>query len=117
MLRRSPMKRSGRLKARNPKRQASNFARAYHSHARVLFVRGLRCAACSHRGSVNAHLLGNDGMGRKASYDTIGPLCATCHAMYDEHRAEFVNRFPYFDAKAIANDTEQAFRDALGATA
>ncbi len=74
-------KRGARIAARNPKRHKTNWARAYHSAARVAFVKSLPCVACGHEPParcVNAHTY-SGGMGRKADYLTIVPLCAPCH--------------------------------------
>ncbi|HZJ15828.1 MAG TPA: hypothetical protein VFD27_12315, partial [Chthoniobacteraceae bacterium] len=68
--RKTPIKRGGRPKARNPKRRASEFERCYHSHERVEWVSAQRCAVCLSEvfnGCDNAHIAG-DGMGRKGSY-------------------------------------------------
>jgi hypothetical protein len=65
----------------NPKRRKSEFARAYHSKARVEFVKSLPCVVpWPHFGSENAHV-GNKGKGtgRKADYDQIVPMCAFHH--------------------------------------
>ena len=92
---RSPMKRGQRIARVNRKRKASEFARCYHSRERVRFVKGLGCLICVAVGAEayvasvgrcdNAHTE-TDGMGRKAGYDTIVPLCREHHRRYDEHR-------------------------------
>lgn len=76
------MQRRSKPKARNPKRRAKEFVRCYHSAERVEFVKSLPCLVCGPRTCVpieNAHIVG-DGMGRKAGYDTIVPLCKELHA-------------------------------------
>lgn len=90
----SPMPRGGiRRKARTP----SEFARIYGSKKRVAMVKGMACCArylvgptCSRGPSENAHTE-TGGMGYKAGYETIVPLCATHHDCYDEHRAPFAD--------------------------
>ena len=84
-MKRTPLTRKTPLKATKPvnpintERRKSEFARAYHSKARVAWVQALRCACgCSGTPCDNAHVVG-DGMGRKADYTTIIPLTRTCH--------------------------------------
>ena len=78
-VKRSAIKPSGtRLNPVNQKRKASAFARAYHSKERVAFVKALPCVVCHQTPSDNAHIE-NGGMGRKADYTTIVPLCRTHH--------------------------------------
>jgi len=70
------------------------------------------CKACGRLWhSENAHVLGNDGMGRKGSHKQVAPLCGVdferndigCHKRFDEKRWEFDAMFPEFDAaKAVA---------------
>lgn len=81
-------KRSGPPRKKNPGRRQSEFTRCYLSRAFVRFTHAAPCAACgSTRGSDAAHTQ-NDGMGRKAGWETIAPLCSGingCHAA--QHRA------------------------------
>ncbi len=103
-----PIKRS-RIKPK--KRSASEFARIYGSRARVAWVKSLPCCYCAalhtlfaivaKGDSHNAHTV-TGGMGRKAGYDTIVPLCAEHHRRYDQRQ------FPLDD---------EATRDALKAHA
>ncbi len=91
-----PPKRSGRIKPK--KRSASEFARIYGSKERVAWVKSQPCVYCnalspffgeSQRGpSHNAHTV-TGGMGRKAGFETIVPLCASHHRRYDEHLKPF----------------------------
>lgn len=90
------MARGGRPKPK--KRSASEFARIYGSRARVSFVKSMGCVFCSTlspfigRATMgechNAHTE-TGGMGRKADYTTIVPLCASHHRRYDEHAQPF----------------------------
>ncbi len=98
--RRAPLRSSGpperrtRVKPRNAKRKASEFARCYGSKERVAWIRSLPCIICELRStpqvgpSDNAHVTG-DGMGRKADARFIVPLCRMHHACYDIHRPPF----------------------------
>ena len=64
------------------------------------WIKNLECLACAAispflgdatRGECdNAHVE-TDGMGRKADYDKIVPLCRTHHQRYDRHRFPFDN--------------------------
>ena len=89
MLRRKMLKRKASIKTRKPikkvntVRKAREFARAYHSRARVLFVQNIGCAVCGQGPCHNAHTKSKSGMGRKGDYNTIAALCASCHVKYD----------------------------------
>lgn len=111
-----PRKARKPVKKRNAKRRASEFARCYHSAERVAFVKSLPCAACRHQGAynpiVNAHAHG-DGAGRKASYQTIVPLCWTCHSIQHSSGNEALERLRGFSFDESAKYTEakwQAFQ-------
>ena len=75
------MKRSW-IRKRNPKRQKKEKARSYGSLARVLWVKSQPCCVpgCENPDIQNAHIKGG-GIGRKADYHWIVPLC------YNHHRA------------------------------
>jgi len=71
----------------NPVRRAREFARCYGSKARVAFIKTLACVVCGATPSDNAHIHGSkSGMGRKADYADIIPLCRKCHTLYDEYK-------------------------------
>ena len=117
--RHTPLPRSGRPKSKP--RSAKQRARIYGPKGRAKFVRSLACAACHVDGwSVNAHLLGNDGLSRKQGFATIGPLCQSrydvvgCHELYDRFRSLFTARYPTFDALRVADDTERQLQASLG---
>lgn len=74
---RSRLTRNGRLR-RRPKPH-DRFERQYHSRERVRWVRGLDCLVCFCGPCDNAHVR-TGGMGMKASYVWIVPLCHSCHA-------------------------------------
>ncbi len=79
-LARKPAKRKARkpIKARNPKRRASEFIRCYGSKARVEAIKALACWACQNEMAENAHTQ-NGGTGRKAGWETIVDLGRNCH--------------------------------------
>jgi hypothetical protein len=103
----------GTPRTRTP-RKPSEFARIYHSRARVRWVKSLPCVACEAASwlfgdapmprSQNAHTE-TGGMGYKAGYETIVPLCASHHRRYDEHKAPF-----------DTDEARQAIKDAAAAT-
>lgn len=85
------------LRKVNPKRKASEFARCFHSRARVRFVKALPCVYCAGLSpfiaavagpSDNAHTV-KEGMGRRGHYSTIVPLCRSHHRRYDERLKPF----------------------------
>ena len=77
-MKRTPLKRTGRIK---PKRKtAEDFGRVYGSKDRVEFVKGLACVSCGRGPCENAHIR-SGGMGRKADFRDIVPLCQTCHRL------------------------------------
>ena len=105
-----PLKRSGRPKARNAKRKASEFARCYHSKERVEFVKSLPCFATGIRGkSDNAHVTrdGSEGMGRKGGYRCIAPLTREAHRLWDTNPVRFTERYGEFDGEAMAAWTQR----------
>lgn len=83
-MKRTPLKRKSRPRARKPirrkARRPSEFARIYGSRKRVRVVKSLPCAICGKeptkdRPSENHHVK-NGGMGRKAGWEWIVPLCS-----------------------------------------
>jgi hypothetical protein len=80
----STLKRSGPI-ARTTKlapksRTAGEFARIYGSKARVRWVKAQPCVSCGTQdGASHNHHTQNGGTGRKADYQTIVPLCPSCH--------------------------------------
>lgn len=127
-----PLRRS-RPKTKNVARKKDEFARCFGSAERVEFVKGLPCAACGVTGfSQNAHI-GREGAGagRRANADQIGPLCGPhylkpelpggygilrggCHALYDEHRGEFVRLYSDFNVTEVCEETERVWRESRG---
>ena len=52
--------------------------RAYHSQERVDWIQAMPCIACGAGPCENHHTRGG-GVGRKADWETVVPLCAGCH--------------------------------------
>lgn len=112
----STAKRSSKqIKKVNRKRKDREFARAYHSKERVLFVKSLGCLYCrmtfgcsAYPDVHNAHTE-NGGSGRKAGYETIIPLCATHHRAYDEHLPPLASDFIRALLRADAAEVERAW--------
>jgi hypothetical protein len=75
LKRKAPIQR-GRMKRKS--RSASEFQRIYGSKKRVEWIKAHGCLACARTPCENAHTE-NGGMGRKAGYETIVPLCSFCH--------------------------------------
>jgi hypothetical protein len=85
------------MKRENPERRRSERERAYGPPERRAWIKTLPCVAClslspffaaASGPSDNAHVE-TDGMGRKADYTRIVPLCRNHHRRYDEHRVPF----------------------------
>lgn len=94
----------------NVKRRQSEFARCFHSKARVQFVKQLRCAGCGNGGPCDNHHIRNDGAGRKADYTQIIPLCRDCHwEWHDLGRATFQSNH-VMNAAELAAWTEQEWQ-------
>lgn len=80
LARKTPLKRGGRIKPK--KRSAEEFARIYHSEARVKFIKWLGCIVCGAT-PCDGHHTKNGGTGRKSGYETIVPLCRAHHEEVD----------------------------------
>jgi hypothetical protein len=89
----------------------------------VAWVASLPCAACGIVGySENAHV-GSDGagMGRRANYDQIAPLCsprvayAGCHRLSHERGREWLERLHGVDLIDAAAQAEAAWLAYLAA--
>lgn len=116
-MKRTAIKRKTKLKAGKPikakKRSASDFARVYGSKARVEFVKSLPCVACNATPSDNAHIK-SGGMGRKADYTDIVPLCSKCHTLQHQRGWKAlglsIHRLQYF---AFYTQWQWAERDSV----
>jgi hypothetical protein len=115
------MKRSGRIArtkslprgtktlGRNRKRTAENFARCYHSVARVEWVKSLPSVVSGRGPCVNAHAIG-DGAGRKAGYETIVPLTQDEHDELHRIGVKTFGRRYDVDLMRCAHRTENAWK-------
>ena len=87
-MKRTPLKRKTKLQARKrikPKGRSNvEFQRVYGSKRRVEFVKSLPCMVCAGKPCENAHIK-SGGMGRKADYRQIIPLCKVCHRKQHQH--------------------------------
>jgi hypothetical protein len=79
------------------------------------------CSACGADALCdNAHVLGNDGAGRKGSYKGIAPLCRPrpalgtiyegCHAFSHRNPDAFRALFPDWNPKRAAAETERRWK-------
>ena len=120
------------LKKVNRARKKLDDERVYGPPARRKFVTLGPCAAC---GSTelcdNAHVLGNDGAGRKQGYKSIAPLCRPrleawgdasrggivtyegCHAFSHRDPAGFRAKYPAFNPAKAARFTEKRWQSFL----
>lgn len=93
-VKRTPFKRKKRLTSKvKPKprqrikakpRSSVEFQRVYGSKRRVEFVKRMGCCVCGKTPCENAHIK-SGGMGRKADYRDIIPLCSACHRLQHQH--------------------------------
>ena len=109
-MKRTPLKRKTALKAKTrpkPKpRSSAEFQRVYGSKRRVEFVKHLVCSVCGATPCENAHTK-SGGMGRKADYTTIIPLCRKCH------RIQHAKGWQAFGFNAVDLERLAAFIQAL----
>ena len=93
-MKRTPLKRKTRLTTKaKPKprqrikakpRSSIEFQRVYGSKRRVAYIKELPCVVCGNGPCENAHIK-SGGVGRKAEYTDIIPLCFTCHKRQHQH--------------------------------
>jgi hypothetical protein len=84
--------RTTRVRARNPKRQASEFVRAYHSKKRKRWIAAHRCLVCKALPSVNAHTRHpSSGAGYKGDYCAIAPICRAHECEKHQHGEDTFN--------------------------
>jgi hypothetical protein len=108
--RRARLKSRKRVKARNPKRRAAQFARAYGSEDRVEWIKAQRCLTCGDHGpSQNSHLRSRAGAGRKGDATKVIPQCNPCHDLYPR-RSQWRARFPHWTDEKL--ETAAAVIDA-----
>lgn len=121
LRRTKPMKR-GRIKPK--KRKASEFARIYGSKERVEWVKSLSCVGCGRNWDTtcvpidNAHIE-TGGMGRKADYDKIVPLCSrlapkfSCHGRFHRHGRDDLEMWAGINLEVAAAETEARWQSFL----
>ena len=108
-------KRQTSIRKRNPKRQRSEFARAYGSKERVEWIQGLPCVACLQSPCDNAHIE-SGGKGRKADADKIVPLCSDrvgdegCHTELHRVGRYTFERIYRIDLKQEASEVESLWQ-------
>jgi hypothetical protein len=84
--------------------------RAFHSSARVAFVKTLPCIACRTTGAVRQnHHTRSGGKGRRSDYHNIVPLCHGCHERVHRAGPSSVRRFIFGKGNAVDWQNE-AFR-------
>lgn len=124
LKRRSPTPRSSRpmkkTRLKPKKRSAAEYARIYGSKARVEFVKAMPCVGCGRdwehtRVPIdNAHIE-NGGVGRKADYTKIVPLCSraapkfSCHGRFHRHGREDLEIWAGINLETAAAQTEAAW--------
>lgn len=106
-MKKTPFKRSGRIKPK--KRSAVEFARVYGSKARAAWVKSQMCFLCSDVPCENAHIV-TGGMGRKAEYTKIVPMCKPHHAMLHRMGRPSFERYMTTDLDALAEACEQRWQ-------
>lgn len=114
--------RQRKKKAAAPKRTKEEFNRIYGSKERVEFVKALGCVVCTALHPLfgvatagrcqNCHTE-NGGMGRKASYLTIVPMCSNHHRMYDQHQHPLDQAEIRAAIKEAAPDVERCWQAEL----
>lgn len=113
---------SPRKQVKKRKRSKAEFARIYGSKKRVEFVKSLPCVSCGITGYIeNAHIE-TGGMGRKADYDKIIPLCGNRGSLARGHMAIYLGCHGYLhqygrapgllreDMEKAAAQTEELWR-------
>ena len=71
------------MNKRSHARKRAEWLRAYHSEARVEWMRQQPCSGCG-RGPCETHHITTGGVGRKADYHLTIPLCAGCHRAWHQ---------------------------------
>ena len=109
-----------RIAARNVKRHKTEWARAYHSAARVAFVKSLPCAFTGEDGyplRENAHTV-SGGMGRKGPYTSIIPATREVHRLAHRKGWRYVlTAYPNTRLVVLSDDATASVRDVLAALA
>lgn len=115
--RKKPIAKSQKAIARSrikpKKRKPSEFARIYGSKERVAWVTSQPCIAC-HRTACDGHHITVKGMGIKADYDQIIPLCRSHHSAIHAHGSKTFAALVGVDLEACAADTERRWLQHCG---
>ncbi len=107
MARGAMMQRSS--KPKRGKRKASETARIYGPEAFRDWLSRRPCTACD-GGPCECHHITGDGMGRKAHFSLIIPLCRRCHQeWHGTGRHSFQAKYR-FTAAIVAEDTHRAWQ-------
>ena len=117
-MKRSPLQRKTRLKARNPKRRQALFVRHFHSTGYVTFVHQQDCVVQGRRageacwGPIQAAHTHSRGAG--GTYEDVVPICAKHHAT--QHQVGIASFARYFavDLKAAAAQTWAQYQKRRG---
>lgn len=104
----------GRIRKRNAKRRAKEFARAYGSKKRVKFVQSLPCLVDGCNRYPLARMVAHietGGMGRKADANLTVPLCFHHHieVLHRIGRESFEAKYG-IDLQQLAADTESRWQ-------
>lgn len=106
--RKSGIKRSGRVKARNHRRRELEHARAYCGLDRVQWIKSQPCVVSGEQANdvQNAHVK-TGGMGRKADYIWIVPMRAGYHRQLHRVGVESFQAIFGVDLVALAEETQR----------
>lgn len=109
------------IPAKNVKRRRSEFARCFHSKARVEFVKSLACCATGRFATPadpidNAHVCddGSKGAGRRSGYACIAPLKRSAHRLLHVNPRKFREKFGHFNWSAMAAYTDAQWENFSG---
>jgi hypothetical protein len=107
------------IKKRNPERQKKEKARSYGSLARVNWVKRHPCCVpgCENQNVENAHIK-SGGMGRKADYHWIVPLCFEHHrggddSIHELGSAELFDKVHDISLEYIAARLEREWQETM----
>lgn len=93
-------------KRRNYKRHKREWARAYHSPERVVFVALLPCVATGLLGGIdNAHVaeIGQKGASYKGGYMSIVPMRGDAHRLLHQDPQKFFATYPHLSPATLAH--------------
>lgn len=110
LQRRTPLKRSGRVKARNSQRRVREFARAYGSRERLAWVKAQPCCVSGNLGNIDAAHVRTGGVGRKADACWTVPLAHDLHLLLHQHGKATFERAYGVDLDTLARETEERWQ-------